>query len=190
VVTRALDLAVLLLLAVAILMPRPDVKVKPALALEQTDRDRVAELQAQLLARPDDSATALELADLFMGAHRPDWALAAVSPALEGHPNDHRLHLRRSLALAEHYEARPAYTSMARALSLCESGSEAKCTDGEYSRLSFLEGTLRRVKDIDMRKNPNAAKEELLKALRPAYLPRKRTPRAKAPAASDAGQTR
>jgi len=41
--TRVLDLAILLLLAVAIIMPRPDVKLHHRLTLHETERDRVAD---------------------------------------------------------------------------------------------------------------------------------------------------
>lgn len=175
-VTRALDLAVLFLLAVAILLPRPDVKATPALAVDAATRDRVAELQTRLLRDPGDTAAALELADVFMDARHPDWALAAVSGPLAAHPDDHRLHQRRSLALADHYEAAPAYLSAQRALALCLSGSSAPCGEGERARLELLESTLRRVRYIDMRKDPNSAKEEILKGLRPTYIPPRKQP--------------
>jgi hypothetical protein len=181
--TRVLDLAVLLLLGVAIVMPRPDVRVKPALAVEAGQRDRVAELQTRLLQAPGDADASLELADIFLDAHHADWALAALSGALEAHPDDHRLVSRRSLSLADHFEARAAFQSASRALALCRGGSVAPCGEGELSRLELLVSTLDRVKDIDMRKDPNAAKEQILKALRPAYIPKKRLPRPAPPPA-------
>jgi hypothetical protein len=171
--TRILDVAVLLLLGVAIVLPRPDVRVQPALKVEAAQRDRVAELQTRLLQAPDDSEASLELADIFMDTRHPDWALASLSGAIDAHPRDHRLVSRRSLALADHFEARAAYDSAARALELCRGGSTAPCGEGEQSRLELLVGTLERIKDIDMRKDPNAAKERILKALRPAYIPRR-----------------
>ena len=181
--TRVLDLAVLLL-GVAILLPRPDVRVKPALVVEASERDRVAELQTRLLQAPGDAEAGLALADIFLDAHRPDWALASLSSAIEAHPTDHRLVSRRSLALADHYEARAAFQSATRALALCRGGSTVPCGEGEQSRLELLVATLDRVKDIDMRKNPNAAKEQILKALRPAYIPKKPAAKAAAKAAT------
>jgi hypothetical protein len=168
--TRVLDLAVLLLLGVAILMPRPDVRVKPALAVAAEDRDRVAELQTKLLGSPGDANAALELADIFLDAHHPDWALPALTAALAAHPDDHRLHSRRALALVDHFEARPASEAGTRALSLCRQGSSVPCGEGERSRLELLVATLERIKHIDLRKDPNSAKEQILKALRPAYI--------------------
>lgn len=180
-IPRVLDLAILLLLAVAVLLPRPDVKVKPALTLPEDQRDRVAELQTRLLAAPGDLPLSLELADIFIDARRPDWALATLADALDAHPQDHRLHFRRSLAMADHFEAAPAFYAVERALALCQTGSTAPCGESERARLELLRGTLERIRHIDMRKNPNAAKVEILQALRPATLAR---PRPKKP---DAG---
>jgi hypothetical protein len=181
--TRVLDLAVLLLLGVAIVLPRPDVHVKPALTVDPVERDRVAELQTRLLQSPGDIDTSLALADIFLDAQRPDWSLATLSGALEAHPNDHRLVSRRALALAQHFEAHAAFQDASRALGLCRSGSTAPCGEGELARLELLVSTLDRIKDIDMRKDPNAAKEQILMALRPAYIPRRSAPKAPKPAA-------
>jgi len=171
--TRVLDLAILLLLGVAIVLPRPDVKVKPAMAIQDSQRDRAAELQTRLLQAPSDAEASLELADIFMDAHRPDWALATIASAVEAHPQDHRLVQRRSLALADHFEARPAFESASRALALCRSGSTAPCGEGELARLELLVSTLDRIKNLDMRKDPNTAREQILKALRPTFIPKR-----------------
>jgi len=172
--TRVLDLAVLLLLGVVIILPRPDVMAKPALAIDESERDRVAELQTRLVQAPGDAEAALGLADIFLDARRPDWALSTLSDAILAHPADHRLAMRRSLALADHFQAHLAYESASRALALCRGGSSVPCGEGELSRLELLVSTLDRVKNIDMRQNPNAAKEQILKALRPTYIPPKR----------------
>lgn len=174
--SRFLDLAVLALVAVAVLLPRPDVKASPALRISPDRLERVAELEAELQASPGDAALALELADHYLDGHRPDWALAALRTPLQRSPDDHRLHMRRSLALADHFEAAPAYAAAARALALCGSGSTVKCGDAERTRLELLEGTLRRVKDIDMRKDPNTAKVRILGGLRPVYVPKPKSP--------------
>src|SRR5215216_3199253 len=103
--SRVLDLVALALVAVAVLLPRPDVTVQPGLKLDPERRERVAELEAALAADPGDAELSLELSDLFMDARRPDWALATVTRALDRQPHDHRLFGRRSMALAEHFEA-------------------------------------------------------------------------------------
>ncbi|MBN2573271.1 MAG: hypothetical protein JXP73_01780 [Deltaproteobacteria bacterium] len=174
-VTRVLDLAILALLAVAILMPRPDVKVKPALAERAPVRQRIAELQVQLAAAPDDSATALELAGIFMDVSHPEWALAVLDGALAAHPDDHRLRLARSLAFVDHFEAGYAYGEAMRALTLCEGGSLVPCDDAEHGRMVILKNTLGRIKHMDMRRDPNSAKDQIIKGLRLTFVPRPKT---------------
>jgi hypothetical protein len=78
-ITRILDLIVIILLATVVLMPRPDATVKPALALDPERRARVAELQSALIGRPDSVDASVELANIFLDGHRPDWALATVT---------------------------------------------------------------------------------------------------------------
>jgi len=175
VVTRVLDLAILLLLAAAILMPRPDVKIKPALPPDAAMRQRVAELQTQLLATPGNTAAALELADVFMDLRHPDWALASLAGALDAHPDDHRLHHLASLALADHFEPSYAYVEAQKALTLCESGSSVVCGEAERGRLDLLMSTLERIKNMDMRQDPNSAKKALIEGLRLTFVPQKAT---------------
>jgi hypothetical protein len=190
VVTRVLDLAILALLAIAILMPRPDVKVKPALSDTSPARERVAELQAQLMATPSDSAVALELAGVFMDLGHPEWALASLDTALAAHPDDHRLHLARSLAFVDDFEAGYAYAEAMRAITLCEDGSVAPCGEAEHGRMVILKGTLERIKNMDMRRDPNSAKDQIIKGLRSTFIPKSRPDKpsepkpARAPAAS------
>lgn len=174
-VSRVLDLAILALLAVAILMPRPDVKVKPALAESSPVRQRIAELQVQLAVAPADTATALELAGIFMDVSHPEWALAALDSALAAHPDDHRLHLARSLAFVDHFEAGYAYAEAMRAVTLCESGSVVPCDEAEHGRLVILKNTLNRIKQMDMRRDPNSAKDQIIKGLRLTFVPRPKT---------------
>jgi hypothetical protein len=166
-----LDLAVLALVAVAVLIPRPDAQVQTALKLDGERALRVAELEAQLAAEPGAPAAALELADLFLDAHHPDWALAAVGEALDRTPADHRLHGRRALALADHFEATPAFAAAEKALALCRAGSSVPCSETERSRLELLHRTLASVNGLDMRSDPNTARIRIMQALRPAYIP-------------------
>ncbi len=181
--SRVLDIAVLGLCAVVVLLPRPDVRVQPGLRLDPEGRLRVAELEATLLADPGQPAASLELSDLFLDARRPDWALATATRAIDRAGQDHRLHTRRALALADHFEAGPAYLAADRALALCRAGSSTPCSETERTRLELLHHTLERVRDLDMREHPNAARERIMKALRPAYIPRPKTPAPAAPPA-------
>jgi hypothetical protein len=179
VVTRVFDLAILALLAVAILMPRPDVKVKPALAESSPARQRVAELQARLVGAPGDTDAAHELAGIFMDVQHPEWALATLDSALAAHPDDHRLHLARSLAFVDHFEAGYAYGEAMRAITLCETGSIVPCDEAEHGRMVILKNTLARIKNMNMRRDPNSAKEQIIKGLRSTFVPRPKAARAK-----------
>jgi hypothetical protein len=180
--TRVLDLAVLALVAVAVLLPRPDVQVQAALKLDPDRLLRVAELEAQLSADPGELAGSLELADLFLDGHRPDWALATVTRAMDRSPLDFRLHFRRALALADHFEASAAFAAVGKALELCKTGSSVPCGETERSRIELLHATLEKVDGIDMRQDPNAARARIMQALRPSYIPppRKTADKAKA----------
>ena len=166
-------------------MPRPDVKVKPAFSESSPARQRIAELQAQLMAAPTDSTTALELAGVFMDVGHPEWALSSLDSALAAHPDDHRIHLARSLAFVDHFEAGYAYGEAMRALTLCEAGSVVPCDEAEHGRMVMLKTTLDRIKNMDMRKDPNSAKDQIIKGLRPTFLPRKRADK---PAVDKPGQ--
>ncbi len=199
-VTRVLDLAVLVLLAVAILMPRPDVKVKPAMPEHSPARQRIAELQAQAMADPSDTTAALDLAGVCMDIGHPEWALASLDAVLAAHPDDHRIHLARSLAFVDHFEAGYAYGEAMRALTLCETGSAVRCDEAEHGRMVILKSTLDRIKHMDMRRDPNSAKDQIIKGLRSTFIPKPRpekkpaspslkdTPAAAQPAAPASGK--
>jgi Flp pilus assembly protein TadD len=178
-VTRILDLIVLLLLATIILMPRPDATVKPALAVDPELRARVAELQSGLIGHPEDADAAVELANIYLDGHRPDWALATVGAAERFHPNDYRLYHLRAIAFADRFEGEPASDAAARALSLClqtptPPGGVA-CGPAAQSRLSLLASTLAAVAKVDMKKQPYLAKDRIFEQLHPTFIPKPRT---------------
>jgi hypothetical protein len=181
-ITRILDLIVLILLATILLMPRPDASVKPALTLDGERRERVAELQSVLVGHPDDAVASLELANIFLDGHRPDWALAAVTSALKFHGDDYRLQHVRAIAYADRFEAAPAYAAAQEALALCEqppATGGAACDDAAHSRIALLVSTLKSIANVDMRGAPYAAKDRIFHALHPVFVPR---PKAKKPA--------
>lgn len=174
-VTRVLDVLVLLLLATLLVMPRPNVTVKPALPLSLERRERVAELQAHLLGTPDDVNAALELSDVFLDGDRPDWALATINAVLPGHDRDFRLQLRRALAYADRFESAPAFAAADKALTLCDAGPVAgvpPCDEAPRARITLLRSTLERIKGVDMRNNPALAKDRIYEGLHPVWVPK------------------
>jgi len=186
-VTRALDVLVLLLLATLLVMPRPNVTVKPALAIPVERRERVAELQAHLLGTPDDVNAALELSDLFLDGDRPDWALATIGGVLPGHDRDFRLHLRRALAYADRFESAPAFAAADKALTLCDAGpvpGVPPCDEAPRARITLLRSTLDRIKGIDMRNNPALAKDKIFEGLHPVWVPKNKNANKRVPGAN------
>jgi hypothetical protein len=175
-VTRILDLIVLMLLAAVLLMPRPDATVKPALAIDAELRDRVAELQSVLVGKPDSVDAGLELANLYLDGHRPDWALATLGPLLRLHPDDYRLHHLRAIAYADRFESTPASQAAQRATALCEKDpappGAPPCADAVHARLVLLSSALKSIEGIDMKDKPYLAKERIFRELRPVYVPK------------------
>jgi len=191
-VTRILDLIVIILLATVVLLPRPDASVKPALTLDPERRARVAELQSVLIGRPDAVDASLELANIFLDGHRPDWALATVTAAAKYHPNDYRIHHLRAIAYADRFEGEPAYEAVQRAVQLCEAtpppAGGPTCGDAAHSRLALLSATLAEVSKVDMKKQPYLAKDRIFKTLHPTFIPKPKTPPpGKAPATAKPG---
>jgi hypothetical protein len=145
----------------------------------------VAELQAHLLGAPDDVNGTLELADLFLDGHRPDWTLATVGHLLPQHASDYRLHLRRAVAYADRFESAPAFAAANQTWDLCNGPRVAnvpECDEAVRGRVALLRDTLERVKGIDMRTNPALAKDKIFEGLHPVWLMKKPPPKAAAPA--------
>ena len=179
-VTRILDLVLIILLGTVVLMPRPDVTVKPALGVDPERRDRVAELQSILIATPDAAEPAIELANIYLDGHRPDWALATVDGALAAHPDDYRLHHLRAIAYADRFEGAPAFEAADKALALCD--KTPACGSAAHARLQLLRSTLEAVSKVDMRGKPYLAKERIFEQLHPTFLPKPPKPKQPAPA--------
>jgi hypothetical protein len=175
-ITRILDLIVIILLATILLMPRPDATVKAALNIDGERRERVAELQSILMGHPDDVPASLELANIYLDGHRPDWALAAATTAVRSHGNDYRLHHLRAIAYADRFEAAPAFEAAELALALCDRTPQPPgvpaCDDAVRGRISLLETTLQAIAHVDMKNAPYLAKEKIFHALHPTFLPR------------------
>src|SRR5262249_12315926 len=148
-VTRILDLIVIALLATVVLLPRPDASVKPALSLDPERRAQVAELQSLLVGHPENADASIELANIFLDGHRPDWALPPVTAAAKYHPNDYRIQHVRAIAYADRFEGEPAYEAVQRAVALCDASPPPAgapvCGDATRTRLALLSATLAEV---------------------------------------------
>ncbi len=96
---------------------------------------------------------------------------------MNAHPDDYRLHHLASLALVDHFEPGSAFTEAQKALNLCDAGSSVPCGEAERGRLALLQSTLDRIKHMDMRRDPNAAKAKLIEGLRMTFIPKKKAPK-------------
>src|SRR5262245_53469799 len=115
-----LDVVAILAVGFVFLFPSPGVNVLFALPRAGARAlDRIAELQARLLAGPDDADTALELADLYTWQWRPDWALATLAPLAERRPDDFRLRFAIAVAYADRFDFAAATRTIDRALEVC-----------------------------------------------------------------------
>jgi hypothetical protein len=193
-VSRILDLIVLLLLATVLLMPRPDATVKPALTIDPELRDRVAELQSVLVGRPESVEPALELANIYLDGHRPDWALAVVGPPLRAHGDDYRLHHVRAIAYADRFEGEPAFEAAKKATALCElepaPPGTPSCGEATHARLVLLSSALKSVAGVDMKNQPYLAKERIFRELHPVFVPKpKAKPKKPAPTVAPPKET-
>jgi hypothetical protein len=170
------DLVALGLLALVFLFPRPGVTVRPALARAGTQTlDRIAELEARMASAPDDAALALELADLYVGQWRPDWALATVGPLAARAPGDYRLHLAMTVAHAERFDFIAAKAALDRAKAACgKNAGPAPCGEPERVRMSVFDRAIGDVvaEHVNPANDPNRAKEIIDSAMHNMKIPR------------------
>jgi len=134
----------------------------------------------------------IELADLFLDGHRPDWALATVGHLLPAHADDYRLQLRRAVAYADRFEAPPAFEAAERAQKLCDGApvpGVPPCDEAVRGRITLLRDTLDRIKGLDMRTNLALAKDKIFEGLHPVWLmkPGKQAPKNSPEDAAPAG---
>ncbi|HEY3357386.1 MAG TPA: hypothetical protein VGQ83_29315 [Polyangia bacterium] len=166
---RFVDLFALAALALVILLPRPGVEVKAAVArLDPKTEQRMAELQAALLGKPDDVETAVELSEIYRASMRPEWALATLGPFRTKAPDDYRIFSGIAFAHAERLELDAAYRTMAQAIRLCESGKGPTCGAAADARMRMIQTGLKRVADqkLDPKLQPAAVQEIMFQTLR------------------------
>ena len=173
--TRVLDLAVLALLRRGGAAPaaRREGAARRC-ELDPERRLRVAELEATLAADPGEPAASLELCRPLPGRppprlgaghrdRRPSTAPPPTTACTAG----------AALALADHFEAGaglsgrgqgpgPLPVRLRRSLQRPRTHAASSSCTTPWAASD----------DIDMRQNPNAARERIMKALRPAYIPK------------------
>ena len=167
---RILDVLALALAALVVLMPKPGIKTRPGLdGLDEAQRARSADLERQRAARPDDVAVAVDLAELYLRGHRPEWALQTLSP-LSGRP-DHRVGLGLAMAHADRYELHQAKRALDLASGACP--RDAACGEPAQARLLLFHRSFDRVvaEGVRFDDDPHRARELILEGLHNARVP-------------------
>lgn len=155
---RLFDVLAIAAVAIVFLLPKASLEAKPALEAATIERDRVAELEDRLFTEPDNTDTAVALADAYLRLLHPDWALAVTERfAARG---DHRVHLVRATAHAERLEATACLAETGRGLAACDSEG-TKCPPGDRVRFGVISSAMQVLVDqkIDPRKDPRRARE-------------------------------
>ena len=155
--SRLVDLIAVAAVAVVVLLPSGSLVAHPALVGDKIELDRMAALEDARAAAPDDVDRALALADAYLAAEHPDWALETTAQlAADG---DHRIHLIRAVAYAERLQAPESLAEAERATQACDREG-AKCDATARVRIALVQEPMRTLVDnkIDPRKDPKGAR--------------------------------
>jgi hypothetical protein len=158
-VSRILDLIAVAAVAVVVLLPSGSLSAKPALVGDKIELDRIAELEDARFAEPDDVEPALALADAYLHADHPEWALATTAAFVTR--GDHRVHLARALAYADRWQPQASLAETDKAFSDCDAEGEPRCDASQRVRINIVAAPMRALVDakIDPRKDPKRARE-------------------------------
>lgn len=160
--TRLLDLAAVLIVAVVLLLPQPSISAFPAVEGDQADLDRLAQLEDALQRNPGDIQAAVELARAYLQVEQPGWALVALAPHRErGVPEVHQV---AAFAYATLLLPAEALREAEAGLLACE---RTRCPDPSRIRLDYLAELMRRLvrAGVDPRRDPLAARRAVAEAL-------------------------
>lgn len=157
-VPRIADLIAVAAVAVVVLLPKGALVAKPALVGNKVDLDRVAMLEDARFAAPNDLNRALALADAYLAASHPDWALETTAQFADA--DDFRLHLSRATAYADRLQPLPAAKEARQAYAACDRAGSSRCGGAARVRISLVAGPMQALLDrgIDPRKDPAAAR--------------------------------
>src|SRR5437588_4172956 len=142
--SRLVDLIAVAAVAVVVLLPSGSLVAKPALVGDKIELDRVAALEDARFADPDSVDKALALADAYLRAEHPEWALA--TPAQFADAGDHRVHLARATAYAERLQANEAVAEAQRGYAACDREG-TKCDAAARVRIGVVAAPMQALVD-------------------------------------------
>lgn len=156
--SRLVDLIAVAAVAVVVLLPSGSLVAKPALVGDKIELDRVAALEDARFADPTSVDEALALADAYLRAEHPEWALATTAQFADA--DDHRVHLLRATAFAERLQANQAVAEAERAYAACDRQGAAACDAAARVRIGVVAAPMQALVDakIDPRRDPKAAR--------------------------------
>lgn len=174
-----LDLSVVVVLAVAILLPPREMYADNAIKGDEAKQFAVALAEARTMARPGDGQAIEELARQLGQADLKDWAIEAsvkASDRAKDSPTRWRALIAASVAYVEKLDVVPALDYANRALAACETarekGDAAACPSWEEIRMRLYQQHLDAgVKSgIDPKTNAKGFREAGQAALRQIYI--------------------
>jgi len=156
--SRLVDLIAVAAVAIVVLLPSGSLVAKPALVGDKIELDRIAALEDARFSDPTNVDEALALADAYLRADHPEWALATT--AQFGDAGDHRVHLVRATAYAERLQAHEAVAEAQRGYAACDREGTTKCDAAARMRIGVVAAPMQALVDanIDPRHDPKAAR--------------------------------
>jgi len=169
-----LDVAVVVVVLIAILMPAREMYASDAHKGTPEKKFALALAEARSLAHLDDAVSSVELSHALSDAKFHDWAVEEAVRGTErakGTPQRWRVLFAAAEAYVDQYDAAKGLDYSERALSACDSAGEPACPSWEQLRMSLYAQQLDAgVKSgIDPRKDPirfRAAGERGLRGVR------------------------
>jgi hypothetical protein len=157
--SRLVDLIAVAAVAVVVLLPSGSLVAKPALVGDKIELDRIAALEDARFSDPTSVEPALALADAYLRAEHPEWALATTAQFEDA--GDHRVHLARATAYAERLQANEAVAEAKRANAACDREGPAKCDASVRVRVGVVAAPMQALLDanIDPRRDPKRARD-------------------------------
>jgi len=168
------DLAVLVVVTAAILLPPRPMEASDAIKGTDAERFTIAHAEAQVIANPTSGAKAGELAEAVGRAGNKDWAVETAVDGAErakAAPDRWRVLSAASVAYVDRIDVHPALRYIEMALSECEAHRDA-CPSWEQIRMNFYRQHLAAgiASGIDPRKDPVGFRNAGERGLRPVRL--------------------
>ncbi len=167
------DILAIGILALALLVPKTSVVVKPAIASmgeTATDLERFAEAQDRLTKDPESIDAALGLAAIELELSHPTWALRTLDKfSARG---DFRVEMSRATAYADLYNLDRGVAMTGLARGECDH-QPMLCGEPDRVKLGLLEQAMQTLRDqkIDPIRNPTEAREAVQHVLHGAFVP-------------------